>query len=66
MLSLEEQPPSLVGTLLGFAMLVLAVVHHAMSHGVPSRLLTAILHPCLAKKQPAWLLLSSRPVKLEP
>ena len=36
-----------------------------LSEGVPSKLLTAVLHPCLAK-QPAWPVRNSRPVMLEP
>ena len=64
--SLEELPRPLVSALPRFALQVLAQVLQALSVGVPSRLLTAVLQLCLAKKQPAWLVCNSRPVMLEP
>ena len=64
-MTLEELPWLLVGALPRYALLVLAQVLQALLEGVPSRLLM-VLHLCLAKKEPAWLVRNSRPVMLEP
>ena len=43
----------------GFALLALAWVLKLLSERVPTKLLSAVLHLCLAKKQPAWLVRNS-------
>ena len=64
--SLDELPRPLVSALPGFGLRVLAGVLEALASGTPSRLLLAVLHLCLAKKLPAWLVCNSQPVMLEP
>ena len=58
-MSLEELQHPLVGALPGYTLLVLAQLLHALSEGVPSRLLTAVPHLCMAKNQPVWLFCNS-------
>ena len=63
---LEKLPRPSVGALPRYALLVLAQVLQALSEVVPSRLLTAVLHHYLAKKEPAWLVSNIQPIMLEP
>ena len=64
--SLNELPRPLVSALPRFGLRVLVSVVEALASGTPSRLLSAVLHVCLAKKLPPWLVRNSRPVMLEP
>ena len=64
--SLDELPRSLVSAVPGFGLRVLVGVPEDLASGTPSRLLSAVLHLCPAKKLPAWLVRNSRLVKLEP
>ena len=64
--SLDELPRPLVSALPGFGLRVLVGVPEDLALGTPSRLLSAVLHLCLAKKRPAWLVRNNRPVMLEP
>ena len=56
----------LVSALPGYALQLLVDILHALVSGTPSRLLSAVVHLCLAKKLPAWLVRNSRPVMPEP
>ena len=56
----------MVSALPGFGLHVLMGVLEALARGTPSRLLSAVLHLCLAKKLPAWVVRKSWPVMLEP
>ena len=64
--SLNELPWPLIWALPGYAPQVLVDILQAPASGTPSRLLSAVLHLCLAKKLSAWLVQNSRPVMLEP
>ena len=64
--SLVELPRPLVSALPGFGLRVLVGVLEALASGTPSRMLSAVLHLCFAKKLPAWLVRNSRPVMREP
>ena len=55
-----------VRLLQGFGLRVLGGIVEALASGTPSRLLSAVLHLCLARKLPAWLVRDSRPVMLQP
>ena len=50
----------------GFGLQVMVGILEAVASGTTSRLLSAVLHLCRAKKLPAWLVRNSRPVMLEP
>ena len=64
--SLDELPRPLVSALPRFGPRVLVGVLEYLASGTPSRVLSAVLHLCLAKNFPAWLVRNSRPVMLEP
>ena len=49
-----------------FGLRVLMGILEALALGTPSHLLLAVLHLCLAKKLPGWLVRNSWPVMLEP
>ena len=53
--SREELPRPLVSALPGFGLRLLVSVLEALASGTPSRMLSAILHLCLAKRLPALL-----------
>ena len=53
--SLDELPRPLVSALPGFGLRVLVGILEDLASGTPSRLLSAVLHLCLAKQLPAWL-----------
>ena len=65
-MSVDELPWLFVPALPGFALQVLVDLLQALAYGTPSRLLSAVLHLCLANKLPAWLVRNSWPVILEP
>ena len=64
--SLDDLPRPLVSALPGFGVQVLVGVLEDLASRTPSRLLSAVLHLCLAKKLPAGLVRNCRPVMLEP
>ena len=64
--SLDELPRPLISALPGFSLRFLVGVVEALASGTPNCLLSVVLHLCLAKKLPAWLVHNSRPVMLEP
>ena len=64
--SLDELPRPLVSAVPGFGLHVLVGVLEDLASGTPSRPPSAVLHLCLAKKPPAWLVRNSRPVMLQP
>ena len=63
---LDQLPRPLVSALRGFRSSVLVGVLEALASGISIRLLLAVLHLCLAKKLPAWLVRNSRLVIMEP
>ena len=62
----DELPRPLVSALPGFGLRVLVGFPEDLASGTPSRLLSSVLHLCLANKIPAWLVRNSRPVMLKP
>ena len=62
--SLDKPPWPLGLALPGYAMHVFVAILEALASVTPS--LSAVLHLCLAKKLPAWLVRNSRPIMLEP
>ena len=60
-----ELVQSLQSRLSGTAIGVLVELLHATHSGAPARILNAVLHLCLLKKEPQWLVRMSRPVMLE-
>ena len=58
--SLNKLPRPLVSPLPGFGLQVLVGILEALASGTPNRLLSAVLHLCLAKKLPVWLVRNSR------
>ena len=64
--SLDKMQRPLVSALPGFGLRVLVGILEDLASGTPSRLLSAVLHLCLAGRLPAWLVRKSRLVMLEP
>ena len=62
---LDDMPRPLVSAVTSFRLRLLVGVLEALATGTASRLLSAVLHLCLAKKLLAWLMPNSRPVMLE-
>ena len=64
--SLEELPHAVVSRLEGFGVLgALYLMSESQRLPASSLLLNAVIHLCLVKKQPRWLLRNSRPILLE-
>ena len=59
--SLDELLRPLVSTLPGFGQQVLVGVLQPLASGTTIRFLLAVLHLCLAKRLPTWLVRNSRP-----
>ena len=64
--SLDEFPASLVKSLDGFGLSLLCSIVQALHPGLTFRWLSAVIHLCLKKKQPSYLVGNSRPILLEP
>ena len=64
--SLEQLPHALVSLLDGFSLLLISTLLAAFANGSHCPLLCAVLHLCLKKKKPSWLIPNSRPILLEP
>jgi hypothetical protein len=64
--SLDELPNPVLRLLTGYGTQGIANIFHQLSIGASSQLLNGVLHIPLRKKEPAWLLVNSRPVLLEP
>ena len=64
--SLEQLPHALVSRLDKFNLYLFTSLLQAFAHGTHDPLLCAVLHLCLIKKQPKWLIPNSRPILLEP
>ena len=64
--SLEQLPHALVSLLDGFGQLLISTLLAAFANGSHCPLLCAVLHLCLKKKEPSWLIPNSRPILLEP
>ena len=60
-----ELVQSVLQALSGTAIYVLTGLLHAVHLGDPARILNGVLHLCLLKKDPPWLVRRSRPVMLE-
>jgi hypothetical protein len=64
--ALDELPKSLLRHVVHAGLAALVEVLQRLSQGDPSALLNGVLHLCLRKREPSWLLKNSRPVLLEP
>ena len=64
--SLDELPRPLVSAVPGCGVRLLVGVLEALASGTPGCLLSTVLHVCLAKKLPAWLVCNTRSIMLEP
>ena len=62
---MEEAPLPLLQLVEGYAVAALAGLVLGLIRGEPSRVLAAILHLLLLKKEPYWLIRKSRPILLE-
>ena len=63
---LEQLPHALVSRLDGFSLYLFTSLLQAFTQGAHDQQLCAVLHLCLIKKQPKWLIPNSRPYLLEP
>ena len=63
---LEQLPHAIVSRLDGFSRYLFTSLLQAFTQGAHDQLLRAVLHLCLIKKQPEWLITNSRPILLEP
>ena len=64
--SLEQLPHALVSRLDRFSLYLFTSLLQAFAQVAHDQLLCAVLHLCLIKKQPKWLIPNSRPILLEP
>ena len=64
-MALDELPQQLLKALPGFGLATLCRLLARVMGGVRSRILCAVLHLLLVKKEPRWLLRNSRPILLE-
>ena len=64
--AMDELPKAVLRHVASCGLAALVEILRRLSDGDPSELLTGVLHLCLRKKEPAWLLKNSRPVLLEP
>ena len=65
-MSRDELTRPLVSALQVFGLRVPVGIPEALPSGNPSRLLSVVLHLCLTKKLPAWLMRNRRPVIVQP
>ena len=65
-MSLEQLPQALVSRLDGFSHYLFTSLLRAFTQGAHDELFCAVLHLCLIKKQPKWLIPNSGPILLEP
>ena len=64
--SLDQLPHALVSRLDRFRLYLFTSLLQAFTQGAHDQLLCAVLHLCLIKKQPKWLIPNSGPILLEP
>ena len=64
--SLDDLPCAVVRAMPGIGISSLAAWLQRLRDGEQSQLLSAVIHLCLKKKEPSWLLRNSRPILLEP
>ena len=62
---MEEAPLPILQRMEGYAVAALAGLVLDLIRGGPSRVLAAVLHLLLLKKEPYWLIRKSRPILLE-